>query len=57
MIELDYRIIHGEYDDFIGQNGFFQIKCNGYSYGEIYPKELETGPTAEIQSSSFVFLL
>lgn len=41
MFELDYRIIHSEYDDFIGQNGFFQINCNAYNYGEIYPKELE----------------
>lgn len=41
MFELDYRIIKNEYDDFIGQNGFFQIKCNEQKYGEIYPKELE----------------
>ena len=42
MFELNYRIVHSEYDDFIGQNGFFQIKCNECIYGEIYPKELET---------------
>ena len=42
MFELNYRIVHSEYDDFIGQNGFFQIKCNERIYGEIYPKELET---------------
>lgn len=41
MFELDYRIVHNEYDDFAGQYGFFQIKCNGYTYGEMYPKELE----------------
>lgn len=41
MFELDYRIVHSEYDDFVGQNGFLQIKCNEYKYGEIYPKELE----------------
>lgn len=41
MFELDYRIVHSEYDDFIGQNGFLQIKCNECKYGEIYPKELE----------------
>lgn len=28
-------------DDCIGQNGFFQIKCNGFIYGEIYGSELE----------------
>lgn len=41
MFELDYRIVHSEYDDFVGQHGFFQIKCNGYIYGEMYPRELE----------------
>jgi len=41
MFELDYRIVHSEYDDFVGQNGFLQIKCNECKYGEIYPKELE----------------
>ena len=28
MFELYYRVVHSEYDDFVGQNGFFQIKCN-----------------------------
>lgn len=41
MFELNYRIVHSGYDDFVGQHGFFQIKCNGYVYGEIYPKEIE----------------
>ncbi len=41
MFELNYRIVPNEYDDFVGQNGFFQIKCNGYIYGEIYPQEIE----------------
>lgn len=41
MFELNYRIVHSEYDDFVGQNGFLQIKCNECKYGEIYPKELE----------------
>ena len=39
--KLEYRIVLCD-DDFNGQNGFFQIKCNNYNYGEIYPKELET---------------
>ena len=38
MFQLDYRIVHSEYDDFIGQNGFLQIKCNECKYGEIYPR-------------------
>lgn len=41
MFELDYRIVHSEYDDFVGQHGFFQIKCNGYIYGEMYSREIE----------------
>ena len=41
MFELDYRIVRNEYDDFAGQHGFFQIKCNGNIYGEIYPEEIE----------------
>ena len=41
MFKINYRIVANEYDDFIGQNGFFQINCNGYDYGEIYPKEIE----------------
>lgn len=42
MFTLDYRIVHSEYDDFIGEDGFWQIKCNECKYGEMYPKELET---------------
>lgn len=41
MFELDYRIVKSEYDDFVGQNGFFQIRCNGFCYGEIYSREIE----------------
>ena len=41
MFELNYRIVHSEYDDFLGQHGFLQIKCDGYDYGEMYPREIE----------------
>lgn len=41
MFELNYRIVHNEYDDFVGQYGFLQIKCNDYNYGEIYSREIE----------------
>lgn len=41
MFELNYRIVHSEYDDFPGQHGFLQIKCDGYDYGEMYPREIE----------------
>lgn len=40
MFKLDYRIINNEYDDFWGENGFFQLTCNGFLYGEMYPSEL-----------------
>lgn len=42
MFKLEYRIVLSDDDDFEGQNGFLQIKCNDYNYGEMYPKELET---------------
>lgn len=41
MFELDYRIVHNKYDEYVGQHGFFQIKCNDCVYGEMYPKEIE----------------
>ena len=41
MFAINYRIVQSEYDDFVGQHGFFQIKCNGHVYGEMYPKEIE----------------
>lgn len=41
MFELDYKIVQSEYDDFIGQHGFFLIKCNENDYGEMYSGELE----------------
>lgn len=41
MFKINYRVVHSDYDDFVGQNGFLQIKCNDYIYGEIYPNEIE----------------
>lgn len=41
MFELKYRIVHSEYDDFMGQHGFIQIRCNDYDYGEMYPRKIE----------------
>ncbi len=39
MFEINYKIINNpDLDDYYGQQGFFQITCNGYSYGEIYSK-------------------
>lgn len=41
MFEINYRLVYSAHDDFAGQNGFFQIKCNGHNYGEMYPREIE----------------
>lgn len=41
MFKISYRITSNDYDDFFGENGFFQISCNNYTYGEIYPEEIE----------------
>lgn len=41
MIEIKYRIVLHDYDDFKGQNGFFQIKCHDFAYGDMYPSEIE----------------
>lgn len=38
---MNYRIVLYDYDDFAGQNGFLQVKCNGFAYGEIYAEEIE----------------
>ena len=40
MFEIFYEIVCDEVDDFVGQNGFLQIRCNEFQYGEIYPKEI-----------------
>lgn len=39
---INYRIISNEFDDFVGQHGFFQVDFNGFLYGEMYPKEIES---------------
>lgn len=42
MFKVEYKIICNDYDDFIGQNGFFKMLCNGFSYGEVYREDLES---------------
>ena len=42
MFQINYRIVYNDWDDFPGQNGFFQIQCNDCKYGEIYAKEIES---------------
>lgn len=34
MFEFNYCIVNSVDDDFVGQCGYFKIKCNGYSYGK-----------------------
>lgn len=41
MFAIKYKIINSEFDDFDGQNGFFQLKVNDFNYGEIYDDHLE----------------
>ena len=41
MFKINYRITRPAYEDFLGQEGFFQIVCNKHSYGDFYSKELE----------------
>lgn len=41
LFEFNYRMILTDYDeDFFGGEGFFEIKCNENTYGEIYAPEL-----------------
>ncbi len=42
MFQINYRIVYNDWDDFPGQNGFFQIQCNDCKYGEIYAEEIES---------------
>lgn len=39
MFSLQYCIAPRDYDDFYGQNGFFEIHCNDKKYGELYSEE------------------
>ena len=41
MFTIKYKVSKQRYNDFIGEMGYYQIKCNDKLYGEIYPDELE----------------
>lgn len=41
MIEIVFKVIDDNDDEIKGNDGFFKINCNGNSYGEVYPTELE----------------
>lgn len=40
MFYINYQIVKSNADDFWGQNGFFQLKINENTYGEIYSAEI-----------------
>lgn len=40
MFKIKYKITN-LFDDIKGLEGFFQIICNDYAYGDFYPEELE----------------
>ena len=50
MFKINIKIINNEYDDFAGESGFIQIKCNDKLYGEIWSEEL-----ADIMSQEYIF--
>lgn len=41
MFKIEYKMVYSEFDDFKGQNGFLQIVCNEYKYGQIYPEQMK----------------
>lgn len=41
MFSADYRIILHDYDDVLGEAGFFRIRCGPLSYGEFFSPEIE----------------
>ena len=41
MFTINYKVSKHFYNDFIGDEGYYQIACNEKLYGDIYPDELE----------------
>lgn len=41
MFSLDYRIVLHDYDDVLGESGFFRIECDTLKYGDFFPPEIE----------------
>ena len=41
MFTIKYKVSKQRYNNFIGEMGYYQIKCNDKLYGDIYPYELE----------------
>lgn len=41
MFEIQYKIVHFDYNDFYGEDGFLKIRVNDSYFGEIWPDELD----------------
>lgn len=41
MFKIEYKISKTDYDDFVGEKGYYKMFCNENVYGEIFPDELE----------------
>ena len=41
MFEIRYRILNNDSDDYYGQNGYFQIICNEYTFGYMLESDVE----------------
>ncbi len=50
MFGIEYKIVNHDYDDFVGQSGFFKIIVNDCAYGEIYPDNL-----LDVMRSDYIF--
>lgn len=51
MFKIDYRIAINDYDEFIGDKGYYKISCNENAFGEFYSKELE-----EIMGTEYLYI-
>ena len=40
MFEIKYKIISDDSDDYYGQNGYFQIVCNGHTFGFVFESDV-----------------
>jgi len=50
MFKIEYKISRTDYDDFVGEKGYYKIFCNENAYGEIFSDELE-----EIMGTEYLY--
>lgn len=41
MFEIQYKIVSADNDDYVGENGFLQIRAGDFAFGEIWSDELD----------------